>query len=116
MPSPWQIARAKAIAALSAGQRSEEDKAWLQAFIAQFGQVRYFGQGGVAMKPTFGVFGEREPEAVIPLSRLSGMISMAAPIVHVYIDGREVGATVRAEHRQHGRRNPSMLSGIGLTA
>jgi predicted nucleic acid-binding Zn-ribbon protein len=40
-----------------------------------------FANGGIVSKPTIGVVGERnESEAIMPLSRLSGMLNMAANI------------------------------------
>lgn len=39
------------------------------AIIALIGGTK-FARGGIAMRPTFGLFGERGPEAVVPLDRL----------------------------------------------
>ncbi|WP_447979088.1 hypothetical protein [Candidatus Nitrospira bockiana] len=33
-----------------------------------------FAEGGIAMKPTFGVFGEKGPEAILPIDRLSDFL------------------------------------------
>lgn len=43
--------------------------------------VPLFAEGGVVMRPTLGVLGERGPEAVIPLSRSGG--SGVGPSVHI---------------------------------
>lgn len=46
-----------------------------------FGSLLGFANGGIINKPTIGVVGERnQSEAVMPLSRLSGMLNMAANI------------------------------------
>lgn len=46
-----------------------------------FGNLLGFANGGIVSKPTIGVVGERnESEAIMPLSRLSGMLNMAANI------------------------------------
>ncbi len=44
--------------------------------------------------------------------------SMPAPIVNVYVtlDGRQIAASSRTENIQHGRRNPTVMSGRGITA
>lgn len=44
-----------------------------------------FAEGGIATKPTFGVFGEAGPEALIPLDRWSGMNSKNQNITVVNI-------------------------------
>lgn len=40
--------------------------------------LKSFQEGGIATHPTVGLFGERQPEAVIPLSRLPDMLPHAA--------------------------------------
>jgi hypothetical protein len=49
------------------------------SFKAIFGQLTglKFAEGGLVTRPTFGVFGEAGPEAVIPLSRLPQIIGQA---------------------------------------
>jgi len=37
---------------------------------------RGYADGGIATSPTFGLFGESGPEAIIPLNQLAGMLSM----------------------------------------
>ena len=73
------------------------------------------GEGGIVNRPTLAMIGERGPEAVIPLNRGGGMM---APIVNVYVtlDGRQIAAAARVENLQHGRRNPTVISGRGITA
>ena len=37
------------------------------------GGFGFAAEGGIATKPTFGTFGERGPEALIPLDRFNGL-------------------------------------------
>lgn len=65
-----------------------------------------FAQGGIATRPTAGIFGEKSPEALIPLSRLGRTGSVT---VNVYAGvgdpveiGREVVDAIHAFERANG--------------
>jgi hypothetical protein len=61
------------------------------------GRIPGFASGGVATRPTLGVFGEAGPEAVIPLSQLANIIGNAggggATTVTGSIRGNEIYLT-----------------------
>jgi hypothetical protein len=52
-----------------------------------------FAQGGIVNKPTYGLFGEAGPEAVIPLDRLSNLISTSLKL------GFNAGSTLGIANR-----------------
>jgi hypothetical protein len=58
--------------------------------------IQMFAEGGIARRPTLGVFGEAGPEAVIPLDRLSSMFGtrdMTQTII-LRLDSRELTRAV----------------------
>lgn len=58
-------------------------------------------QGGIAMAPTLAMIGDNggRGEAVIPLDKLEQMMGKVGGEFHVYIDGREIQASVRRRER-----------------
>jgi hypothetical protein len=60
-------------------------------------EIQMFASGGIATRPTFGVFGESGPEAVIPLDRLSSVVGGlrdATQTIILKLDGRVLTQTV----------------------
>lgn len=67
--------------------------------INPYGRFTAFAEGGVVTQPTFGVFGEAGPEAIIPLDKWDGM--GGGPVIYntfnVNGTGREVADTVASQ-------------------
>jgi hypothetical protein len=65
-----------------------------------------FAQGGVAMRPTAGIFGERGPEALVPLNRARGFggvtVNVYAGVGDPVEIGREVVDAIHAYERANG--------------
>jgi hypothetical protein len=75
---------------------------------------RLFARGGIATRPTLGIFGEAGPEAILPLSKMNFMMAMAnvkssqnpvpihyAPIIHA-APGSDMGAIQNILRQQAG--------------
>lgn len=81
-------------------------------FKALFGQLSgfQFAEGGIAMKPTFGMFGERGPEAVIPLRDLNrvlgsiggGFANNINVVVHGILRGPDIYLSGQKAKNQFG--------------
>lgn len=66
-----------------------------------------FARGGIATRPTFGIFGESGPEALVPLSRAGGIGRGVTVNVYTGVGdpveiGREVVDAIRAFERANG--------------
>ena len=85
------------------------------AALGRFAASRGMAAGGIVTAPTFAMIGESGPEAVVPLDQLFGGQTIELH-THVYVGGREVQRTVREEHLKFGRRNPTVMTGRGVTA
>ncbi len=73
------------------------------------GGLHFMAAGGIATRPTLAVIGEDEPEAVVPLSRLSSnaaidydqlAAALARQPIIVRLDGRTVAQVIRKADRQ----------------
>lgn len=79
--------------------------------VPQIPKIPMLGDGGIAAKAMLAVIGEKEPEAVVPLSRLAGLMPQPATAgagerhLHVHFDG----STVVASDRQQLRRFAQQL-------
>lgn len=60
------------------------------AGLSALGGLFHFQHGGIVTRPTLATVGERGPEAVIPLNRLS----LPPTHVHLYLDGHELTTVV----------------------
>jgi len=78
--------------------------------------------GGIVTRPTRALIGESGPEAVIPLDRMSGggevHVHFHAPVIGTGLSqaARELVGPLRMELARTGRRNVSVISGLGIEA
>jgi len=57
-------------------------------------RLQAFPHGGIAMRPMLASIAERQPEAVIPLDRLEGMIGGKRVNIFVELDGRRIAQAI----------------------
>ena len=65
-----------------------------KGWINPYGGFTAFADGGIVTKPTYGVFGEAGPEAVIPLDQMGGLGGTVNNTFYVNGTGQEVANTV----------------------
>jgi hypothetical protein len=65
-------------------------------------------RGGIATRPTFGIFGEAGPEALLPLSQLDQFGGASEQSINIWLDGRMIARTVV-------KNMPSTLDVYGAT-
>jgi len=79
--------------------------------------VPEFAKGGIATRPTLGIFGEAGPEALVPLDRAGGMGTTVNVTINVppTADMASVGRAVTQALRAYGNAGgiPAMKSAIG---
>jgi hypothetical protein len=103
------------ITALYDADNADKFKAAQQAIVDVFSRagrdVQMFAAGGIATRPTFGVFGEAGPEAVIPLDRLGAMVGGTRESIQnitLTLDGRVLARSV-----VRGMPRELHLAGVG---
>ncbi len=73
---------------------------------AAVAKIPAFAEGGIALKPTVGLFGEAGPEAIIPLDRISSLLGEGLGIngkVEFHMASRELYGVLERELRVRGR-------------
>ena len=83
----------KARIAASAGNLEEAAFAAQQA-AAMHTRLQQFEFGGIAMRPMVASIAEKQPEAVIPLDKIGGMVGGKNVNIYVELDGRTIARAV----------------------
>lgn len=71
-------------------------------------QIPHMATGGIVSRPTLALIGERGPEAVVPLSSMSGG---PPQVIELYIDGRQVESVVVSPMQRRSGRNSKQQRG-----
>jgi hypothetical protein len=96
-PIGWPVALAAGVAAIALG-----------AVVKNLStQPVKFAQGGIVNKPTYGVFGEAGPEAIMPLHQLRSIVGAGRGSVvlngRMAVQGRELVYLIEQEKKSKGR-------------
>lgn len=66
-------------------------------------KIPKFAEGGIATKPTLGIFGEAGPEALIPLNKVNGLGNRFPEVIEFRQRGKDLVAVVAMGQRSQNR-------------